>query len=393
MPASGPPEWGADDSDAVPVGPEPEPTGVAGRGDGPGGWGGEAKLEPFAIAAMVWAIVSIVLPIVGTIVAFVLAARAADSIRRSRGTRTGTNLVVAARVVAGSVIALWAIGLIAFVAFGNDDDNGNNVAVPTQPPNTSTTLVPTTSTTIPPTTTSTTLAPTTTAVTAPPTVVTVAPPPTEAPTTAPTQPTTAPTQPTTSPTTPTSTTPPTTTSPQQRLTARIEARIGESNRGVPADERVVVQYTPGATVTVTWAINNGTGTLPTGEPTCSSPPTPPTSTTTTSSTSTTSTTTSTTTTSTTVAPPTDEPTVKQARTEARQILQVIRTDLRQHKIDATGVQLVGTYPITGPDGGDVDVVQVFYWGDELAEKPLPTAAKVFVAPPAAEVQCLNPAFE
>jgi hypothetical protein len=399
MPASGPPEWGADDSDAVPVGPEPEPTGVAGRGSGPGGWGGEAKLEPFAIAAMVWAIVSIVLPIVGTIVAFVLAARAADSIRRSRGTRTGTNLVVAARVVAGSVIALWAIGLIAFVAFGNDDDNGNNVAVPTQPPNTSTTLVPTTSTTIPPTTTSTTLAPTTTAVTVAPPVVITDPPPTTPPTqptTPPTQPTTPPTQPTTPPTTPTSTTPPTTTSPQQRLTARIEARIGESNRGVPADERVVVQYTPGATVTVTWAINNGTGTLPTGEPTCSSPPTPPTSTTTTTTTTTVGPPpeeTSTTTTTTTVVPPADEPTVKQARTEARQILQVIRNELRQHKIDATGVQLVGTYPISGPDDGDVDVVQVFYWGDELAEKPLPNASKVFVAPPAAEVQCLNPAFE
>src|SRR5262245_3500899 len=150
MPASGPPDWGSDDTGAVPVGPEPEPTGSAGRGDGPGGWGGEARLEPYAIAAMVWAIVSIVLPVVGTIVAFVLAARAADSIRRSRGTRTGTNLVVASRVVAGAVIALWAIGLIAFVAFGNEDDNGNNVAVPTQPPNTSTTLAPTTT---PPTTT------------------------------------------------------------------------------------------------------------------------------------------------------------------------------------------------------------------------------------------------
>jgi hypothetical protein len=346
---------------------------------------------------MVWAIVSIVLPIVGTIVAFVLAARAADSIRRSRGTRTGNNLVVASRVVAGSVIALWAIGLIAFVAFGNDDDNGNKVAVPTQPPITSTTLVPTTSTTVPPTTTSTTVAPTTTAVTAPPTVITVAPPPTEAPTTAPTQPTTAPTQPTTAPTQPTTApTQPTTTptTPQQRLTARIEDRIGDSNRGVPADERVVVQYTPGATVTVTWAINNGNdGTAPSGEPTCTSPPPPPTSTTTTSSTSTTSTTTSSTTTSTTVAPPTDEPTVQKARQEARQILQVIRNELRQHKIDATGVQLVGTYPITGSDDGDVDVVQVFYWGDELAERPLPTAAKVFVSPPAAEVQCLNPAFE
>ena len=406
MPASGPPEWGPDDTGAVPVGPEPEPTGVSGSGEGPGGWGGEARLEPFAIAAMVWAVVSIVLPIVGTIVAFVLAARAADSIRRSRGTRSGTNLVVAARVVAGAVIALWAIGLIAFVALGgSDDSNGNKVAVPTQPPITSTTLVPTTSTTIPPTTS--TISPTTTTAPPPPTVITVAPPPTQAPTTPPTQaPTTPPTQAPTSPSDSTTTTKPagttTTTSPQQRLTARIEERIGASNRGVPADERVVVQYTPGGTVTVTWAINNGTGTLPSGEPTCTAPPPTVTSTTTTTTaapppeesttTSTTSTTTTTTTTTLVPAPP-DEPTVQQARREARQILQVLRSDLRQHRIDATGVQLVGTYPITGPDDGDVDVVQVFYWGDELAEKPLPTAAKVFVAPPAAEVQCLNPAFD
>src|SRR5262245_56862312 len=132
MPASGPPEWGPDDTGAVPVGPEPEPTGVAGRGDGPGGWGGEPRREPFAIAAVVWAVVSTVRPVVGASVACVPAARAAASIRGWRGARSGTNLVVAARVVAGSVIALWAIGLIAFVAFGNDDDNGNNVAVPTQ---------------------------------------------------------------------------------------------------------------------------------------------------------------------------------------------------------------------------------------------------------------------
>src|SRR5262245_39348133 len=107
MPASGPPEWGPDDTGAVPVGPEPEPTGVAGEGDGPGGWGSEGRLEPFAVAALVWAIVSIVLPVIGTIVAFVLAQRGADSIRRSRGARTGTNLVIAARVIAGAVIALW----------------------------------------------------------------------------------------------------------------------------------------------------------------------------------------------------------------------------------------------------------------------------------------------
>ena len=89
MPASGPPPGGPDDTSAVPVGPEPEPTGAAGGDGGPGGWGEAPKVEPFAVAALVWAIVSIVLPIVGTIVAFVLAARAADAIRRSGGTRSG----------------------------------------------------------------------------------------------------------------------------------------------------------------------------------------------------------------------------------------------------------------------------------------------------------------
>src|SRR4030095_5230079 len=133
----------------IPVGPEPEPTGVAGGGEGPGGWGGKPTVEPFAVAALVWAIVSIVLPIIGTIVALVLSARAADAIRRSRGTRSGTQLVTAARITAGAVIALWAVGLVAFVGLGGDDSGDNKVAVPTQPPNTSavSTSLPSTTTT------------------------------------------------------------------------------------------------------------------------------------------------------------------------------------------------------------------------------------------------------
>src|SRR6266516_3385806 len=134
MPASGPPEWGPDDTGAIPVGPEPEPTGAGGSGEGPGGWGGKPPVEPFAVAALVWAVVSVVFPILGTIVALVLSARAADSIRRSRGARSGMQLVTAARVTAGAVIALWAIGLVAFVALGGNDDNGGHkVAVTTQP--------------------------------------------------------------------------------------------------------------------------------------------------------------------------------------------------------------------------------------------------------------------
>src|SRR6202011_112896 len=113
MSSAEPPEhpegWNADDTGAIPVGPEPEPTGAGGPG-GAGGWGGTPRVEPFAIAALVWAVVSIVLPLVGTIVAFVLAARAADLIRRSRGEKTGTQYVTAARVVAGAVLAAWVIG-------------------------------------------------------------------------------------------------------------------------------------------------------------------------------------------------------------------------------------------------------------------------------------------
>src|SRR5689334_13887642 len=139
-----------DDTGAVPVGPEPEPTGAGGPG-GPGGWG-EARVEPFAIAALVWAVVSIVIPVIGTIVAFVLAARAADLIRRSRGERTGMQYVTAARIVAGAVLALWIIGGIAFLAL-RDDGSSSHVAVPTQPPQT--TAAVTTSTSVAPSTTTT----------------------------------------------------------------------------------------------------------------------------------------------------------------------------------------------------------------------------------------------
>ena len=100
MSAPEPPEdpnaWNPDDTSAVPVGPEPEPTGAGGSG-GAGGWGRAPRVEPFAIAALVWAVVSIVIPLVGTIVAFVLAARAADLIRRSRGEKSGAQYVAALR--------------------------------------------------------------------------------------------------------------------------------------------------------------------------------------------------------------------------------------------------------------------------------------------------------
>src|SRR6476646_10393554 len=274
MSASEPPQdpnsWNPDDTTAVPVGPEPVPMGAGGSG-GAGGWG-EAHVEPFAIAALVWAVVSIVIPVIGTIVAFVLAARAADLIRRSRGERTGTQYVTAARIVAGAVLALWIIGSIAFLALRDDGGSNDNVAVPTQPP----------STLAPPTSSTSTTAPATTTTTHPPVTTTTPPttPPTSPPTTA--APTTAP--PTTAPAT-TTKPPPTTTTPEQaaaKVQAKALQKIGDTNRGVPNDERVAVTYTPGQDLVVTWAIDNGAvGEHPTGTPTCTAPPTDPVTTTTT----------------------------------------------------------------------------------------------------------------
>ena len=390
-----PNDWGADDTGAVPLGPEPELTGAAGPG-GPGGWGEEARTEPFAIAALVWAIVSIVIPLVGTMVAFVLAQRASDSIRRSQGTRRGDQLVTAARITAGAVLALWAIGLVSFFALrSGDSSNDNDVAVPTKPP-VSTTFAPiTTVTTVPPTT-STTKPPVTT--TTPPPTVSVVPPPTAPPTAPPTQP---PVTTTVAPITTVTTAPPTTTIPDSQksevLAQKMLARkqLGPSNRGTPDDERFVVDYQAGQTITVTWAIDKGAPPLPTGTATCTSPPT----TTTTTSTSTTSTTTTTTTTTTTLpdattttapAPDNDRTTSEQARYEARQILLAIKSQITALDLDFTDVQLIGTYPITG-DGED-DMVQVLY-PHAAVQNVFSNYRKAFAVPPAAVVQCLNPAFD
>ncbi len=90
----------------MPVRPKPEPTGA-------GGFrrrrrlGAEAHVEPFAIAALVWAVVSIVIPVIGTIVAFVLAnagGKPASAVKV--GSARGTPYVAAARIVAGAVLAL-----------------------------------------------------------------------------------------------------------------------------------------------------------------------------------------------------------------------------------------------------------------------------------------------
>jgi anti-sigma28 factor (negative regulator of flagellin synthesis) len=193
---------------------------------------------------------------------------------------------------------------------------------------------------------------------------------------------------------PTPTTKPitTTTTPQQ-VAAKVQAKalqkIGASNRGVPNDERVVVSYTPGQDLLVTWAINNGTiGGTPTGTPTCTAPPTSTTSTTTT--TTTTRPNGSTTTTTTTTLPK-QRTTPEEARLEAKELLQSIKAQIKGGlNLDIPGVQLVGTYPIEG--AGDDDVVQALY-SKATVLGTLPSYLRMFLVPPAEVVQCLNPAFE
>jgi hypothetical protein len=80
-----------------------------------------------------------------------------------------------------------------------------------------------------------------------------------------------------------------------------------------------------------------------------------------------------------------------ARQEAVKILRVLKTDIDDGRLEVTGIQLIGRYPIEGPGSDNVDVVQVFYYATTV-KHAVPTAAKVFDAPPAGEVECLNPAF-
>jgi hypothetical protein len=162
---------------------------------------------------------------------------------------------------------------------------------------------------------------------------------------------------------------------------------------VPNDERVVVSYTPNHDLLVTWAIDDGeVGEHPTGTPTCTAPPTAPTSTTSpTTSTTTTTPTGDTTTTSTTVVPG-KRTTQQQARFEAKQLLQSIKPQIASLHLEIPGVQLVGTYPIEGAGAGDDAVVQVLY-SKATVQGNLPAYTKMFEAPPAEVVQCLNPAFE
>ncbi len=390
------------------------------------------------MAALLVAIGSVLVPIVGTLIALALAGRASELIRESRGTKGGAQYVTAARIVAGAMIAFWMLGLVVFFALrGGNSPTTNDVAVPTQPP-ASTTPVPTTFT--PSHTTPTTTRPKTSTTSAPKPTISVVPlPPTQAPATtaaptlppatqpAPTSPpptlpppthppvTTAaptlppPTQPapttaipTTAPapTTPPTTATPTTTRPPSAKAEALQARLltrpqlGPSNRAVPNPERFVVTYTPGKDLLVTWAINNGTGAPPTGTASCAGPPTTPPTTAPAITTIAPATTIppSTTATATTVPTSTTLPTrttPQEARYEAQQILLTVRKQLTTLKLRISGLQLVGTYPITGT--GETDVVQVLY-SRATVEAGFADYAKAFTVPPAKLVQCLNPAF-
>jgi hypothetical protein len=171
--------------------------------------------------------------------------------------------------------------------------------------------------------------------------------------------------------------------------AKALQKIGDSNRGVPNDDRVVVSYTPGKDLLVTWAINNGDeGEQPTGTPTCTAPPTDPPPTSEPTSTTAPDGEVTTTTTSTTL-PGAKRTTQQQSRFEAKQLLQSIKPQIASLHLDITGVQLVGTYPIEAT--GDDAVVQVLY-SKATVQGNLPAYQKMFDVPPAEVVQCLNPAF-
>ncbi len=397
------PPWDPDETVSYPVGPEPEPTGVGGP-RGPGGWGSEPPREPYAIAALVWAFV----PLAGALVALILSNKAADSIRRSRGTRRGQDLVTAARIGAGVNLAVCAIALIAFLAVQDTDER--NDASP-RPPGSSTTTTTTTtpSTTATTSTTTTTRPASTTAATttsSPTTSVSVVVPPSSA----------APSSSVASSTTTTTTVAPSTTTAAQRVEHDVEerllgaSRLGPSNRGVADGVRFDATYTAGSQLVITWAIDRGTGPAPTGAA-CTAPATTTTTTstttpgsssssssttsssTTTSSTSSTTTTTttaptsSTSSTTTTSVPPARQATRDLARFEARQILTTLRN--RIDRLNLTTVRLVGSYPLTG--GTESKVVEVVY-SKATASNPTFEQSKAFDVPPAQSLVCLAPAF-
>jgi hypothetical protein len=77
-----------------------------------------------------------------------------------------------------------------------------------------------------------------------------------------------------------------------------------------------------------------------------------------------------------------------ARSEARQILRVIRT--RRSDITITDIQFVGVYPMSG--NPNAVVVEVTY-DETILDAPVTfPVAQAFQVPPAAALVCINPAF-
>jgi uncharacterized protein (DUF697 family) len=72
--------------------------------------------EPFATAAVLTAIASALLPVLGTLVALSLAAKASREIHLAQGARGGSDLVARARTISCVVFAVWVAGLIVVLA-------------------------------------------------------------------------------------------------------------------------------------------------------------------------------------------------------------------------------------------------------------------------------------
>lgn len=68
----------------------------------------------------------------------------------------------------------------------------------------------------------------------------------------------------------------------------------------------------------------------------------------------------------------------------------VRNQLTPLRLNITGLQLVGTYPIDAH--GESDVVQVLY-SKATVRSGFANYTKAFTVPPAELVQCLNPAFK
>ena len=83
----------------------------------------------------------------------------------------------------------------------------------------------------------------------------------------------------------------------------------------------------------------------------------------------------------------------QARSEATPDPAVVRPDIRSGKLDVTGVQLIGTYPIDGSDHRRRRRGAGLLLEERRSRRRFLAVNKVFDAPPATEVQCLNPAFD